>query len=79
MSGLFLLELGYCFGFLVDYIIKEGRLIVMARNLGHLSLRVSQRATQQLYANDAACRLHENPLRLIINNYIRFPLSFYMT
>ena len=30
-------------------------------------------------ANEATCRLQENPLRFIINIYIRFPLSFYMT
>ena len=51
----------------------------MARNFGHLSPRIKQRATQQIYANKATCRLQENPLRLIIDNYIRFPLSFYMT
>lgn len=51
----------------------------MARNLGHLSPRIRQRATQQMYANKATWRLQENPLRWIINNYIRFPLSFYMT
>ena len=51
----------------------------MAGNLGHLSSRVKQRATQQIYANKATCPLQEKPLRLIINNYIRFPLSFYMT
>ena len=51
----------------------------MARIFGHLSPRIKQRATQQIYANEATCRLQENPLRLITNNYIRFPLSFYIT
>ena len=50
----------------------------MARNFGHLSLRIKQRATRQIYANEATCRLQENPLRLIMANYICFPLSFYM-
>ena len=52
---------------------------IMARNFGHLSPRIKQWATRQIYANEARCRLQENPLRLIINNYIRFPLSFYAT
>ena len=51
----------------------------MSKNFGHLSPRIKQRINPQIYANEATCRLHENPLRLIINNYIRFPLSFYMT
>ena len=51
----------------------------MARNFGYLSPRIKQRATQPIYANEATCRFQENPLRLIINNYIRSPLSFYMT
>ena len=51
----------------------------MGRNLGHLSPRIKERATQQVYANEATCRLEEKPLRFIINNYIRFPLSFYVT
>ena len=38
-----------------------------------------QRATQQTYGSTATCLPLENPLRLIMNNYSRFPLSFYMT
>ena len=37
----------------------------MARNLRHLSLCIEQWATQETYANEATCRLQENPLRLI--------------
>ena len=50
----------------------------MARNFVHFSLHIKQRATRQIYANEATCRLQENPLRLIMTNYICFPLSFYM-
>ena len=38
-----------------------------------------QQASQQTYGSTATCLPLENPLRLIMNNYIRFPLSFYMT
>ena len=51
----------------------------MTRNVAHLIPRIKQRATQQIYANAATCRLQENPVRLIINNYICFSLSFFMT
>ena len=51
----------------------------MARNLGHLSPRIKLTGTQKIYANEATCHLQEKPLQLIINNYIRFSLSFYMT
>lgn len=78
VSGLFLLGLGYCFGFLKSKLRKadllsvtekkEGRFIVCIRpdatNFEHLSPRISQRATQQICASEATCRLQENPLPL---------------
>ena len=53
--------------------------LYMAWNFGYLSPRIKQRATQQIYADEATWHLQENLLRLIINNYNRFPLSFYDT
>ena len=74
--GLFLLGLGYCFGFLKSKLRKadllsvtekkEGRFIVCIRpdatNFEHLSPRISQQATQQVCASEVTCRLQENPL-----------------